>query len=156
VHDVDGGGAVKNVVGTAPSTAYASLPPLNTEAEQSLHDGLLKDKGLRGAPKFNLLADVAGDGMKERVLVYDRFLVVLGSSFRKGSEYYFSDLGGDVVGCEVKDLTGDGQSEIVVRKRFGSGSKYREMMAVLRFGSSEVPTTIFQHELSVVTSDGAI
>jgi hypothetical protein len=156
VHDVDGGGAVKNVVGTASSSSYGSLPPLNTEAEQSLHDGLLKDKGLRGAPKFNLVADVAGDGMKERVMIHDRFLVVLGSNFRKGSEYYYTDLGGEVVGCEVRDLTGDGQSEIIVRKRFGSGSKYREMMQVLQFGAAEVPTTIFQHELGVVTSDGAI
>jgi hypothetical protein len=156
VHDVDSGSTVKNVVGTASSSAYASLPPLNTEAEQSLQDGLLKDKGLRGAPKFNLIADVAGDGMKERILVYDRWLVVLGSSFRKGSEYYFSDLGGDIVGCDVRDLTGGGQSEIVVRKRFGTGSKYREMMQILHFGASEVPTAIFQHELGVTTSDGAI
>ena len=28
--------------------------------------------------------------MKERVLVFERYLVVLGSSFRKGSEYYYS------------------------------------------------------------------
>jgi hypothetical protein len=156
VHDADSGGTVKNIVGTAPSSAYASLPPLNTEAEQSLHDGLLKEKSLRGAPKFNLIADVAGDSMKERVLVYDRYLVVLGSSFRKGSEYYYSDLGGEVVSCEARDLTGDGQSEILVKKRFASGSKYREMMQVLHFGSSEVPTTIFQHELGVSTSDGLV
>jgi hypothetical protein len=156
VHDADSGTTVKNVVGTAPSPAYASLPSLNTEAEQSLHDGLLKDKGLRGAPKFNLIADVAGDGMKERVLVYDRWLVVLGSNFRKGSEYYFSDQGAEIVACDVRDLTGDGQSEIVLRKRLGSGTKSREMMAVLHFGSSEVPTTIFQHELAVSTSDGSL
>jgi Carbohydrate family 9 binding domain-like len=156
VHDADSGTTVKNVVGTAPSPAYASLPSLNTEAEQSLHDGLLKDKGLRGAPRFNLIADVAGDGMKERVLVYDRWLVVLGSNFRKGSEYYFSDQGGDIVGCEVRDLTGDGQSEIILRKRYGSASKYREMMAVLQFGNGEVPVSIFQHEVAVVTPDGAV
>ena len=94
--------------------------------------------------------------MRERVLVYDRWLVVLGSNFRKGSEYYFSDQGAEIVGCEVRDLTGDGQSEIILRKRFGSGAKTREMMAVLHFGSSEVPTTIFQHELAVSTSDGSI
>ena len=159
VHDVDSGSTVKNVVGTAPSASYGSLPALNTEAEQSLHDGLLKEKGLRGAPRFNLIADVAGDGMKERVLVYDRWLVVLGSSFRKGSEYYFSDLGVDganVVSCDVRDFGGGGQSDIVIRKRLGSGSKYREMMQVLHFGASEVPTNVFAHELGVVTDAGAI
>jgi hypothetical protein len=159
VHDVDVGGAVKNVVGTAPGAAYASLPPLNTEAEQSLYDGLLKDKGLRGAPRWNLVADVAGDAMKERVLVYDRWLVVLGSNFRHGNEYYFGDLGVDgpsVVGCEVRDVTGDGQSEILVRRRFGTPTKYREALQIMRFGASDVPTTIFQHELAVVTDAGAV
>ena len=160
VHDVDSGATVKNVVGTAPGSAYASLPPLNTEAEQSLHDGLLKDKNIHGAPKFNLIADVAGDSMKERVLVFDRYLVVLGSNFRKGSEYYFSDLGVDgpmVVGCDVRDVDGDGRSEIVIRKRFGaSNSKFREMVQILSFGMADVPTIIFQHELGVVTDAGSI
>jgi hypothetical protein len=159
VHDADSGTTIKNIAGTAPSSAYASLPPLNTEAEQSLHDGLLKEKGLKGAPRFNLLADVAGDGMKERVLVFDRYLVVLGSSFRKGSEYYYSDVGVDgpsLLSCETRDLTGDGQAEILLRKRIGSGSKTREMIQVLSFGSSETPTTIFQHEVAITTPDGSL
>src|SRR6185436_5109135 len=63
VHDVDSGTTVKNIVGTASSASYGSLPPLSTESEQSLADGLLKDKGIRGAPRWNLMADVAGDSM---------------------------------------------------------------------------------------------
>ena len=159
VHDVDSGSTEKNVIGTAPSAAYASLPSLNTEAEQSLHDGLLKDKGIRGAPRFNLIADVAGDSMKERVLVYDRYLVVLGSNFRKGSEYYFSDLGVDganLLSCEVRDFTGDGQSEIILKKRLVSGSKNRDLLQVLTFGSSETPTSIFQHEVGVASDLGSL
>ncbi|APR76612.1 Hypothetical protein A7982_01959 [Minicystis rosea] len=159
VHDVDAGSTEKNVAGTAPSAAYASLPPLNTEAEQSLHDGLLKEKGIKGAPRFNLLADVAGDSMKERVLVFDRYLVVLGSSFRKGSEYFFSDVGveaSNLLSCEVRDLTGDGQSEILLRKRVGSSGRPREMIQVLTFGSSETPFTIFQHEVAITTPDGSL
>jgi hypothetical protein len=159
VHDVDAGSSDKNVIGTAPSAAYASLPSLNTESEQSLHDGLLKDKGLRGAPRFNLLADVAGDAMKERVLVFDRYLVVLGSNFRKGSEYYFSDVGVDaanLLSCEVRDVTGDGQSEIILRKRLVSGSKSRELFQVLSFGSGETPTSIFQHEVGIATDVGSL
>lgn len=159
VHDVDSGSTVKNVVGTAPSAAYGSLPPLNTEAEQSLHDGLLKSKSLRGAPRYNLIADVAGDAMQERVMVFDRYLVVLGSNFRKGSEYYYGDTGvdaRDLLSCEVRDLTGDGQSEIIFRKRVGGSSKPREMIDVLSFGSSETPTSIFRHEVAITTPDGSI
>lgn len=159
VHDADSSSAVEAIVGTAPSPAYAALPSINTEAEQSLFDGLIHEKNLRGAPRYNLLADVAGDAMKERVLVFDRWLVVLGSSFRKGSEYYYGDLGvaGDQIpSCEVRDLTGDGQSEIILRKRFVSGSRTREMVQVMSFGSGEVPLPIFQHELVVATDAGSV
>jgi hypothetical protein len=159
VHDADSSATVKSIVGTAPSPAYASLPSINTESEQSLFDGLIHEKSLRGAPRYNLLADVAGDAMKERVLVFDRWLVVLGSSFRKGSEYYYGDLGvaGDQIpSCEVRDLTGDGQSEIILRKRFVSGSRTREMVQVMSFGAGEVPLPIFQHELSVSTDQGSV
>jgi hypothetical protein len=159
VHDADSSATVKSIVGTAPSPAYASLPSINTEAEQSLFVGLIHEKNLRGAPRYNLLADVAGDAMKERVLVFDRWLVVLGSSFRKGSEYYYGDLGvaGDQIpSCELRDVTGDGQSEIILRKRFVSGSRTREMVQVMSFGAGEVPLPIFQHELSVSTDAGSV
>lgn len=159
VHDVDSGATIKNIAGTAPSPAYASLPSVNTESEQSLFDGLIHEKNLRGAPRYNLLADVAGDAMKERVLVFDRWLVVLGSSFRKGSEYYYGDLGvaGEhIPSCEVRDLTGDGQSEIILRKRFVSGSRTREMVQVMSFGAGEVPLPIFQHELAITTDAGSV
>lgn len=158
-HDADSSAAVEVVVGTAPSSAYASLPSINTEPEQSLFDGLIREKSLRGAPRYNLLADVAGDVMKERVLVFDRWLVVLGSSFRKGSEYYYGDLGvaGDQIpSCEVRDLTGDGQSEIILRKRFVSGSRTREILQVMSFGSGEVPLSIFQHEVGISTDAGSV
>lgn len=158
-HDADNSATVEAVVGTAPSSAYASLPSINTESEQSLFDGLIREKSLRGAPRYNLLADVAGDVMKERVLVFDRWLVVLGSSFRKGSEYYYGDLGvaGDQIpSCEVRDLTGDGQSEIILRKRLVSGSRTREILQVMSFGSGEVPLPIFQHEVGISTDAGSV
>lgn len=160
VHDADAA-AVDAIAGTASSTAYASLPQLATESEQALADGLIKGKGLKGAPKYNLMGDVAGDSMKERVLVYDRYLIVLGSHFRKGSEYYFSDMGidsnaGMVPSCELKDVTGDGQQEIVIRKRFGTSTKYREALQVLTFGKSDVPNILFQHEVAIVTPDGSV
>jgi hypothetical protein len=160
-HDADGGAAIKNLLGTAPSAAYASLPPISTETEQALADGLVRDKSIKGAPRFNLLADVAADAMKERVLVYDRYLVVLGSGFRKGTEYFFTDLGVDpakgmLPSFEVRDLTGDGKAEIVLRKRVGSPARFREVLQVLQFGSGDVPLPIFQHEVGVTTESGSV
>ena len=160
VHDGDDG-PVDAVVGTAASSAYASLPALSTEAEQALADGLLRDKGLRAAPLHNLIADVAGDSMKERVLVFDRWLVVLGSSFRSGAEYYFADLGVDpsagmLPAVQLKDLTGDGRAEIITRKRFGSGGRFREMIQVSSFGAGDTPNVIFQHEVGLTTEVGSV
>jgi hypothetical protein len=159
VHDADASRAIESVVGSAPSTAYARLPALSMEAEQALSDGLLREKGLREAPRCNLLADVVGDAMKERVLVFDRYLVVLGPTYRAGKEYYYADLGVSgpmVAACEARDVTGDGQSEIVLRKRVGSASKWRELMQVLSFGSGDVPNPVFQHEVAIRSGNSSI
>jgi hypothetical protein len=161
-HDVDdAGGAERNVAGTATGTTYAALPPLLTDPEQALADGLLRDKGLRFAPRFEAIADVAGDATKERVLVFDRWLVVLGPAFRGGKEYFFADLGVDVAGgmmpsFEVRDTTGDDKAEFVLRRRFGSPSRFREVMAILSFGAIDVPNPIFQHEVGVTTDGGSV
>lgn len=159
--DADGSTTIEGVVGSSTSSAYADLPALTMEPEQALSEGLLREKGLRGSPRYHFLADVAGDAMKERVLVYDRYLVVLGPTFRKGSEYYWSDLGVDVAGgmlpfMDVRDLTGDGQAELIVRKRVGSGSKWRELLQVMNFGKSEVPNVVFQHEVGISTDAGSV
>lgn len=161
VHDADASNTVEATVGTAPKTAYESLPPVSIESEQALSDSLVKEKGLKGGPKFNLIADVAGDALKERVLVWDNYLVVLGPTFRKGSEFYWNEVGVDVAAgmlpqCETKDLTGDGQAEIILRKRLGTPKKYREFIEVLQFGNADVPTPIFRHETAVVTEKGAV
>ncbi|WP_437955071.1 hypothetical protein WME76_26390 [Sorangium sp. So ce119] len=161
VHDADGGGGVDAVVGSATSEAYGSLSPLSTEPELALADGLLKSKGLHGPPKYDLVVDVAGDAMRERVLVHDRFLVVLGPGFRKGAQYYFEDLGVDAGGgmlpsLTARDLTGDGQAELILRKRSGTGAKYREVLHVLQFGAGDTPRPIFQHEVAISTDKGSI
>ncbi|EYF08543.1 sugar-binding protein [Chondromyces apiculatus] len=160
-HDADASSAVEAVVGTAASSAYGSLPSLATDPEQALADGLMKSKGLKGAPTHNLIADVAGDALKERLMVYERYLVVLGPGFRKGTQYYFADTeanakAGMMPSFETRDLTGDGQHEIILRKRFGSPTAYREVMQVLQFGRGDTPTPIFQHEVAVVTDKGSV
>ncbi|WP_437605725.1 hypothetical protein WMF20_32195 [Sorangium sp. So ce834] len=161
VHDADGAGGVDAIVGSAASEAYASLSPLATEPELAVIDGLLRSKGIRSAPKYDLVADVAGDAMRERVTVYERYLVVLGPGFRKGAQYYFEDLGVDasegmVPSLTARDLTGDGQAELILRKRTGSGAKYREVIHVLQFGAGDTPRPIFQHEIAISTEKGSV
>src|SRR5262249_23714877 len=91
VYDADDSDAPDAVVGSAASSDASSLPDLVTTPEQALADGLMKEKSL-GKPSFSFIDNVAGNGQKERVLVYDKYLVVLGSGFRSGTGYYFTDL----------------------------------------------------------------
>ncbi|WP_437596267.1 hypothetical protein WMF28_27185 [Sorangium sp. So ce590] len=161
VHDADGAGGVDAIVGSAASEAYGALSPLATEPELALTDGLLRSKGIRGAPKYDLVVDVAGDAMRERVIVHERFLVVLGPGFRKGAQYYFEDLGVDasdgmLPSLTARDLTGDGQAELILRKRSGSGARYREVMHVVQFGAGDTPKPIFQHEVAISTEKGSV
>ncbi|MBI4704338.1 MAG: hypothetical protein HY744_24805 [Deltaproteobacteria bacterium] len=160
VHDADRGGQVEAVVGTSPSRAYADLPPFSTEPELGLGHGLLREKRLVRLPDYNLVGNVAGDGFEERVLVYDQFLVVLGSHYRQGEQYFFRDLGVDagrgmLPSLELLDLTGDGRKELVLRKRLGSSGHYVEVLEVLNFvGAEETPSSIFAHEVALKTPYG--
>lgn len=160
VHDADASTTIEASVGTAPSAAYESLPPVSIESEQALGESL-KAKKIKNVPRYNLIADVAGDALKERVIVFDQVLVVLGPTFRKGAEFFWTDLGVDasqgmLPGCETRDLTGDGQAEIIMRKRLGKPKSYREYLQVLQFGKSDAPTMIFQTEIAVVTEKGSV
>lgn len=139
VHDVDASGPTA-VVATSTARTYGALPALSTEPELSLGANLLRKEGLTMAPKVNLLADVVGDAMFERVLVYDRYLVVLGPTYRGGSEYFFRDLGpGAVVSVTAADTNGDRRDDLRVTRRTPSG----DLVEVFAFvGDSEVPSVL--------------
>lgn len=159
-HDADKGTAIEASVGTAPAATYDSLPPISIESEQALGESL-KAKKIKNVPRYNLIADVAGDALKERVIVFDKVLVVLGPTFRKGAEFFWTDLGVDASQgmlplCETRDLTGDGQAEIILRKRLGKPKNYREYLQILQFGRSDAPTMVFQAEVAIVTEQGSV
>ncbi len=162
VHDADRSRAAENIVGTAPSRAYRRLPAISTEPELALGRNLLWQKQLLAPPKYNLLANVAGDKFKERILVYGRYLVVLGYHYRNGREYYFRDLGvdayeGGLPSCEVRDLTGDGRGEVVLRSKYQENGLKAERLDVLSFGTDrEVPEPIFAHEITLQRGSGKI
>ncbi len=162
VHDADGSDTEEAVIGTAASTDASSLPSLLTASEQAFTDGLMKDKRL-GAPTCSFIENVAGDAARERVMVFEHYLVVLGSGFRGGTEYYWNDMAVagstlSVQSCEARDFDGDGRKDIVVKKRLSDTSKVgRDLLEVLAFaGSSEVPGPLFRHEVGISTPKGSI
>ncbi len=155
VYDADRSRAVETVMGTAPSRAYRSLPAVSTEPEIALSFGLLREHGLYQAPRYNLLGNVKGDRQKERILVYGRYLVVLGPSYDQGKQYYYRELGvdadkGGLPQCMLRELTGDGRAEIVLRRRYADGPGKAETLEVLSFRQADAaPEIIFAHEVAV-------
>jgi hypothetical protein len=144
------------ILATGPGDARhpEALPPFPLEAEQSLDDGLLNDRGLKGhAPSFDVLADVAGDAMKERIQVWGNVLTVCGPAYRGGKDYFFRDLGAPVVKLEARALTGRGKDDLVVVKRVAEGELKRDWFEVMSFLGKDDPDRTFAQEIAVVLGD---
>lgn len=160
VHDADDSDAVDATVGSASGTDLGSLGELRTTPEQALADGLVKDKSL-GKPLFSFVDNVAGNGEKERVLVYDHYLVVLGSSFRGGTGYYFTDITApsatlSILSLELKDADGDGRKDLVFKNRFTESGVARDVLDVETFGTAETVSTLLKHEVGISNAKGSI
>ncbi len=90
--------------------------------------------------------------MKERVVVYGKYLVVCGSSYLGGTKYYYKDLGGELTDLQLRDVTGRGKADIVLRRRFPYESTTREWLEILSaFGSDTEPVVTFAHEIAVTS-----
>lgn len=137
--------------GSGDTTSPASLPPLPTESEQAMIEQLLVPKNLADqAPKLDRIADIAGDAMKERVAVFGKYLVVCGPRYLGGSKFFFKDLGGELTGLELRDVTGRGKADLLLRRRFTEGGTSREWFEVLSALSAIAePSTTFAHEIAI-------
>jgi hypothetical protein len=148
----DGSAAARVILSTSSGDAHdpRALAPLLTEPEQSIVDGVLTEKGLAAqAPSVDLFVDVAGDSMKERVSVWGSYLTICGPGYRAGKEYFYKDLGAEVVRLEARDLTGRGKEDLVLRRRVVVEGANRDWFEVLSVLKGDEPTTIFSHEISI-------
>jgi hypothetical protein len=146
----------QRIVATGPGDVRhpGELPQLPTDPEQSLDEGFLKDHGLRGqAPTSDLLADVAGDGMKERVQVWGSTLTVCGPGYRGGKDYFFRDLGGQVVRVEARPVARRSKDDLVVVRRVVDGDVKRDWFEVLSFLDRDDPERTFGQEIAVVEGE---
>ena len=158
--DSDGPNAVRAVLASGDGDAAhaASLSPLLTEPEQAIVEGLLVPKGLLGAsPRFDLVADLAGDAMKERITVYDQFLTICGPHYRGGSQFFYRDLGGELVSLDARELTGRAKEDLVLQRKIeigGSTRQYFEVWSVV--GKTDEPQTTFGHEIAVSSGSNRV
>ena len=124
-----------------------SMPALPTTPELSLYEGLLAVRNL-SVPKFELYADIAGDVQKERITVYERTLTIVGTGYRGGREYFYRDLGADLLKLEARDLSGRGKEELILRKKWDAAGSQREFVDIWSFRTDE-PDSVFAHELTI-------
>jgi len=150
---VDGDG----VVATGPGDAQhpRDMPWVPSEPELSMIEQLLEPKGLtKRAPDVEAVADLTGDGQRERVAVWENVLTVCGTSYLGGTGFFYRDLGGELVKLDLRDVTGRGKADIVVRRRQSVGDATREYLEVMSVLRSEAPPAItFAHEIAVRQSD---
>ncbi len=133
-----------------------SLVP--TGGEHDAIAGFLEQQGIPGRrPRFDLHGDVQGDPRPERVVVVDRFVLVLGPGYREGAGFDFASLpiGGeqDVLSAELLDLTGDAQGELALRIRQGNAQGSRELFTAYAFSGTSV-APLFSIELRKATDEG--
>lgn len=110
-------------------------------------------------PTRDLRGDVAGDAQPERVVVIDRFVLVMGPGFRGGTGYAFHELpvaaARDVRDADLMDVTGDGKSELVLVLRQRNEQGERDLWQALSL-SGEALRPIFGIEVRKATSAGSI
>ncbi|MDH5674562.1 MAG: hypothetical protein OEZ06_20715 [Myxococcales bacterium] len=141
LHDVDGrAGASPRVSASASGTR---LPPLEVDGGPNwVLAEFLRSKGL-GAPnvRSDLVADVTGDKRLERVVLAGSFAVVVGPDIQGGGGYHYMDLpvaaAADVREASLRDLTGDGKAELLLRMRQQNELGRREIFTVSDVGSPQ-------------------
>jgi hypothetical protein len=149
-HDGDGK-SERGVLATSAGgeSAPNELSALPTAAERAVVEGLLEPKGMASeVPKIELFADVAGDAMKERVSVFDKYFTVCGPGYRGGKQFFYRELTGEVTKLEARDVSGKGKDSLLVRRKITHGGSVHEAFEVWTFAKDE-PETSFSHVVSV-------
>ncbi len=119
LHDVDGKRGARP---TRLSSAGPTLAPLQLgDGGNAAIAAFLREKKLASGVTFDLTGDLAGDARLERVVLAGTYAVVAGPDTQNGKGYGFLDLpvpmASDVLSAELKDVTGDGKAELLVRLR---------------------------------------
>jgi hypothetical protein len=147
-------------IATGPGDARhpGAMPWVPSEPELSLIEQLLTPKGLtKTAPVAEAIADLTGDGARERIAVFEHYLTICGTSYLGGTGFFYRDLGGELVKLEVRDVTGRGKEDVIVRRRASVGDASREYVEVLSaLDATQEPRLTFSHESEIRQSDHRI
>lgn len=157
--DGDGGGPV-SLLATGPGSARAPRDlSLTVNARRAvaprvdLLEAFRAARGLAGvAALLDRSADLGGDASPERVVVLPGFLFVSGPGVEGGAGYRFAELAArdasDLSDLAVRDVTGDGKSDVVIRQRVRAQGLVRELVTVYALDGAGVLRRVFAHEVS--------
>jgi hypothetical protein len=150
---VDGDATIATGPGDAQHPATMAWIP--SEPELSMIEQLLAPKGLtKIAPAAEIVADLTGDGVRERIAVFEHYLTICGTSYLGGTGFFYRDLVGELVKIEVRDVSGRGKGDVVVERRQSVGDGTREYLEVLSaLSASQEPRLTFAHEVGIRQSD---
>ncbi len=132
------------------------LPALPTAAEQAVVDGLLTQRGLADTkPKIDLFVDIAGDEKKERISVFGPFFTICGPGYRKGHQFFWREIAGEIVALETSSFRGRAKEDLVVRRRVTANNAVHEVIEIWSIpAAKDEPTTLFAHEIAIGSADG--
>jgi hypothetical protein len=157
IHGVASYVGARDVLATGPGDAQhpRAMPWVPSEPELAMIEALLAPKGLtKRAPDAEIVADLTGDGVRERVAVWENLLTVCGSSYLGGTGYFYRDLAGELTRLDVRDVTGRGRGDVILRRRQSVGDGTREYVEVLgAAGNDQQLQLTFAHEIAVRHSD---
>jgi Ca2+-transporting ATPase len=142
--------AVLSTIPPASAGKSTGLAPLLIDVEANLADTFLAPRNLvHATPDQDLVVDIAGDGLKERVLLYGPLLVALGPHYRDGKAFDWLDLGARVVHLDVRDATGDGKDDLLILRQVTTADGItREAFEILSFAGGS-PASVFAHEVRI-------
>jgi hypothetical protein len=105
--------------------------------------------------------NVAGDAALERVIVMPRFIVAAGPGLEGGQRYTIIEhparARGDVLESELRDVTGDGRKDVILRLLVAERNHARELLYV--YGAPEGGShlrRIFAHELAYTEGSNGV
>jgi len=119
--DVDAKGKAASAIATVSGSSAAQWPRIVLGTGQNDPLGaFMQSQGLSGLePRADLRGNVSGDASPERVVLIQKYVVVYGPHYQKGEGYAYHQLpvgvSGSIKSAELRDVTGDGQKELIVR-----------------------------------------
>lgn len=137
---------------------YEQLPPARGATQASTNGDLIAQfrqaqNLVTAEPFLDRAANIAGDAPLERVVLFSRFLVAAGPGIAGGGRYAYLEhpvrTAEDLVDVSMRDVTGDGRMEVLLRARVGGNNMTREILYVFGApGGADQLEQLFAHEIT--------